>query len=246
MSEREPRLAGRVALVTGGGRGIGRATALALAAEGCDVALISRTETEINRVAEEVRALGRRALPVAGDVSREEDVRRVVDRTVSELGAIHIVINNAGGVCRKPLIEHTVEDWDYVLNGQVRGMFLVTRFALPSMLEQGWGRVVTIVSESAHRGVPNRTSYCTAKWGQLGFTAALDEELWRSGIRAHAVSPGPVATQMRRQGYPNEVPESLIQPEDVAAQVINLLTLPETAYIREVFIQTGQETRHRE
>jgi len=238
------RLEKRTTVVTGTGRGIGRPIALALAGEGCDIALAARTQDEIEVVAGEIRALGRRALPVVCDVSQETDVRNLIDRAVAELGPIHIVINNAGGVCRKPLVENTVEDWDFVMNGQVRGTFLVTRFALPSMLAEGWGRVLTIGSTAAHSGVPNRASYCTAKWGQLGFTWALDEELWRSGIRAHMVSPGPVVTRMRQEGFPDEDPASLIQPEDVAAQAINLLTLPETAYIREVYIHTGLETRY--
>ena len=240
------RLNQRVAIVTGGGRGLGRAIALALAAEGCDVALAARTQRELDTVRAEVEQLGRRAVTVVCDVTREEDVRVLVERTVSELGGVHIVINNAGGVCRKPLVQNTVEDWDAVMSSQVRGTFLVTRFALPHLLEAGWGRVLTIASAAAYVGVPNRVSYCTAKWGQLGFTAALDEELRGSGIRAHAVSPGPAATRMRAEGFPKEDPESLIQPEDVAAQVVNLLTLPETAYIREVYVEQGQPTRYRE
>jgi 3-oxoacyl-[acyl-carrier protein] reductase len=239
------KLRDRIAIVTGAGRGIGRAIAYALAAEGCDVALAARTEEEIVATAHGVREFGRRALPIVCDVSQEHDVRRLVGRTLGEFGHVNIVINNAGGTCRKPLVEYTIEDWDDVMNGQVRGTFLVTRFALPSMLEQGWGRVLTIGSTAAHVGVAKRTSYCTAKFGQLGFTEALDEELQGTGVRAHMVSPGPVATRMRAEGFPDEVPESLIQPEDVAAQAINLLTLPETAYIREVYIGQGQPTRYR-
>ena len=239
------KLRDRIAIVTGAGRGIGRAIAYALAAEGCDVALAARTEAELQETAKGVRELGRRALPIVCDVSQEMDVRRLVGRTLGEFGHVNIVINNAGGTCRKPLVEYTIEDWDFVMNGQVRGTFLVTRFALPSMLEQGWGRVLTIGSTAAHVGVAKRTSYCTAKFGQLGFTEALDEELQGTGVRAHMVSPGPVATRMRAEGFPEEVPESLIQPEDVAAQVVNLLTLPETAYIRELYIGQGQPTRYR-
>ena len=239
------KLRDRIAIVTGAGRGIGRAIAYALAAEGCDVALGARTEAELLETAKGVRELGRRALPIVCDVSQEMDVRRLVGRALGEFGHVNIVINNAGGTCRKPLVEYTVEDWDFVMNGQVRGTFLVTRFALPSMLEQGWGRVLTIGSTAAHVGIAKRTSYCTAKFGQLGFTEALDEELQGTGVRAHMVSPGPVATRMRAEGFPEEVPESLIQPEDVAAQAVNLLTLPETAYIRELYIGQGLATRYR-
>ena len=98
---------------------------------------------------------------------------------------------------------------------------------------------------AAKVGVPNRVAYCTAKWGQVGFTEALDEEMKGQGVRAHVVCPGPVATRMRAEGFPEELPESLIQPEDVAVQVVNLLTLPETAYVREIQIRTAQPTRYR-
>jgi NAD(P)-dependent dehydrogenase (short-subunit alcohol dehydrogenase family) len=239
------RLEGRVAIVTGAGRGIGRATAVALAREGCRLALASRTNEEINAAAREIEGLSRRAIAVQCDVSAEPDVRSLVEKTLGEFGAVHIVVNNAGTQFREPLVDYTVADWDDILNSHVRGMFLVTRLALPSMLEQGWGRVVTVASMAAKTGVPRRVAYCTAKWGQIGFTEALDEELKGSAVRAHVVCPGPVATRMRVEGFPNEVPESLIQPEDVAAQIVNLLTLPETAYVREVCIQNGQPIRYR-
>lgn len=238
------RLKDRIAVVTGGGRGIGRAIAIALADEGCHLVLTARGTEEIERTAGEIRERGRRALAVACDVSREEDVRRLVDVALGEFGAVHLVVNNAGGVCRKPLIENSVEDWDGVLNSQVRGTFLVTRLFLPSLLEQGWGRVVTISSMAGKIGVPTRVAYCTAKWGQIGFTEALDEELAGTGVRAHVVCPGPVATRMRAEGFPTEVAESLIQPEDVAAQVVNLVTLPDTAYVREICIRPAQEIRY--
>jgi len=242
----EMRLQNRVAIVTGAGRGIGRATALALAEEGCRLALASRTNEEINAVAREIEGLSRRAIAVRCDVSEEADVRSLVDRTLQEFGSVHIVVNNAGTQFREPLVDYRVEDWDSVLDSHVRGMFLVTRFSLPSMLEAGWGRVVTVASMAAKSGVPRRVAYCTAKWGQIGFTEALDEELKESGIRAHVLCPGPVATRMRVEGFPDEIPESLIQPEDVAAEIVHLLTLPETAYVREVCIRNGQPIRYRD
>ena len=239
-------LTDRVAIVTGAGRGIGRATVLALAEQGCRTVLAARTASEIEEVAAEVISRGGRALARTCDVASEPDVWGLVDAALREFGAIHIVVNNAGQVCREPLIRNSVEDWDGVLNSHVRGMFLVTRLSLPTMLEQGWGRIVTISSMAGKLGVPNRVAYCTAKWGQIGFTEALDEELKGTGVRAHVVCPGPVATRMRAEGFPTEVPESLIQPEDVADQVLHLLTLPETAYVREIAVRPAQATRHRE
>jgi NAD(P)-dependent dehydrogenase (short-subunit alcohol dehydrogenase family) len=239
------RLAGRVAIVTGAGRGIGRAIALALAGEGCAVALAARTLEEIASVEREVEAQDGQALAQVCDIAVEADVRTLVDRTLDRFGAVHIVVNNAGQVCREPLIRNSVADWDAVINSHVRGTFLVTRLSLPSMIDGGWGRVVTISSGAGKIGVPNRVSYCTAKHGQVGFTAALDEEMKGTGIRAHVVCPGPVATRMREEGFPDEDPDSLIQPEDVAAEVLHLLTLPESAYVREIILNPAQPIRDR-
>lgn len=240
------RLRGRSAIVSGGGRGLGRAIALALAAEGCSVAVFARTAAEVEAVSREIEALGARSLALTGDISQEADVRGAVDAALAAFGGLNLVVNNAGGVHRDRLVNCSVEEWDAVLHSQVRGTFLLTRFSLPALLEAGWGRVVTIGSLAAKVGVPERVAYCTAKYGQLGFTEALDEELRGTGVRAHIVNPGPAATRMRAEGFPTEDPESLIQPEEVAAQVVNLVTLPETAYIREICIYPGQPTRYRD
>jgi 3-oxoacyl-[acyl-carrier protein] reductase len=240
------RLRGRAAIVSGGGRGLGRAIALALASEGCDVAVFARTAVEVEAVACEIELLGVKGLAVTGDISQEQDVRAAVDAALARFAGLNIVVNNAGGVHRDRLINCSVEEWDAVQHSQVRGTFLLTRFSLPSLIEAGWGRVVTIGSLAAKMGVPERVAYCTAKYGQLGFTEALDEELRGTGVRAHIVNPGPAATRMRAEGFPNEAPESLIQPEEVAAQVVNLVKLPETAYIREICIYPGQPTRYKD
>jgi NAD(P)-dependent dehydrogenase (short-subunit alcohol dehydrogenase family) len=239
-------LQGRVAIVTGAGRGIGRAVALALAEFGCAVALAARTESELLRVAGEVAERGGRPLPLPADVGVEADARRLVEATVAAFGELHVVVNNAGAVCRARLVEHGVAEWDAVLNSHVRGMFLVTRVALPHLLAAEWGRIVTISSMAGMLGVSHRVAYCTAKWGQRGFTAALDEELRGTGVRAHVLCPGPVATRMRAEGFPEEDPDSLLQPEDVAREAIHLLTLSETAYVREVALQPAQAVRYRD
>lgn len=242
----QEKLEGRVAIVTGAGRGIGRATALALSEQGVRVTLAARTESELLSVAAEVDRLGGRCLPLRCDVVEETDVRRLVEATRASFGAVHIVVNNAGAVCRERVIDHTVVEWDAVINSHLRGTFLVTRHALPLMLEAGWGRVVIISSMAGKIGVSHRVAYCTAKWGQIGFTEALDEELRGTGVRAHVVCPGPVAPRMRAEGFPTEEPESLLQPEDVADEVLHLLQLPDTAYVRDVALRPAQTTRYRE
>ncbi len=238
-------LTGRVAVITGAGRGIGRACALALAADGADVALSARTPDEIETLAAEIGALGRRAIAVTGDVSQEEDCRRMVERAAAELGGLHLLVNNAGAVVREPLLQTSVEEWDRVITVNLRGTFLCTRFALPHMLAAGWGRVVNISSGAGKRGVANRTAYCAAKWGVNGFTEALDEELQGTGVRAHVVCPGPVATALRKEGFPDEDQSRLIQPEEVGEAVRYLVTLPPTAYIRELFVVPGDVTAAR-
>jgi NAD(P)-dependent dehydrogenase (short-subunit alcohol dehydrogenase family) len=238
-------LEGRVAIVTGAGRGIGRATALALAERGVRVTLAARTESELLAVAAEIAALGGRCLPLRCDVAEEADVRRLVEATRASFGGVQIVINNAGAVCRERVIDHGVAEWDAVINSHLRGTFLVTRHALPFMLAAGWGRVITVSSMAGKVGVSHRVAYCTAKWGQIGFTEALDEELRGTGVRAQVVCPGPVATRMRAEGFPTEEAESLLQPEDVAAEILHLLGLSETAYVREVALRPAQATRYR-
>ncbi len=238
-------LRGRVAVVTGAGRGIGRAIALALAGEGVRVVLTSRTPHEIEAVAAEVTAAGGESLAVAADVAVEADVRSLFEAAESRFGGPTIVVNNAGLQHRTPFAEYTVADWDRVVDSHLRGMFLVTHMALPHMQREGWGRILTISSMAGKMGVPNRAAYCAAKYGQIGLTEALDEELHASGIRAHVICPGPAASRMRSEGFPDEDPDSLIQPEDLAEHALFLLRLPPTAQIRELLVRPAQKVRHR-
>ncbi len=233
------RFHNKVAVVTGAGRGIGRAIALALARDGAMVALAARSVDELEAVAAEIRAGGQRALVVPADVAVEAHARALIDRALGEFGRLDVLVNNAGAVARELLRDLTVEDWDRVIAVNLRGTFLCSKFALEPMLAQGQGWIVNISSGAGKRGVPTRTAYSAAKFGVIGLTEALDAEVRRHGVRVHVVCPGPVESRMRREGFPDEDPSTLSQPDDVAAAVLFCLLQSPTAYTREVVVMPG-------
>ena len=205
-----------LAVVTGAGSGIGRASAKALAKRGLDIALVGRTEATLQASAREVERSGVRALVVNADVSSENDLRRAAN-AIAVLGVPRVVVNNAGIAGRKARIEDTSEsEWDHVLDVNLKGVFLVSRAFLPAMRAAGAGRLVTIASISATLGTAGLGAYCASKWGALGFTKSLAEELRGSGLQAIAVLPGTVNTPMATVGgFPPQM-----TPEDVARVVV--------------------------
>lgn len=212
---REPR---RRALVTGGGRGLGRATALALAARGTDVVLTARTGAEIEETAEQVRAHGVRALAVPADVGDPAQVRRVRELADEEFGGVDIVVNNAGGLLYKPLVPlpglapitpdfavpTSDEEWHGILRTHVDGAFHVLREFAPGMLERKFGRVVNVVSNVLGRTVPFTTAYDTAKSALAQLTRSLAVEWARYGVTVNAVAAGHFPTGMSAQQFEDE------------------------------------------
>jgi 3-oxoacyl-[acyl-carrier protein] reductase len=189
-----------VAVVTGAGRGIGRAIAHELARRGLDLALMGRTEAELRETALEVERLGVRALVVPADVATVGDVERARG-AVEALGVPQVVVNNAGIAGRRaPVEEIRVDEWDEVLGTNLRGVFLVTRAFLPAMRAAGRGRFVTIASISATLGTAGLAAYCASKWGAVGFSKSLAEELRGSGLQSLSVLPGTVDTPMAAVG----------------------------------------------
>ncbi len=206
-----------LAVVTGAGGGIGRATAVELARRGLEVALLGRTESTLRDTEGAVAKAGGRALVVVADVGVAADVARASRTLAENAGTPRVVVHNAGIAGRKAPIEQTSEqEWDAVIGANLRGPFLVTRALLPAMRAARTGRFVTIGSISSTLGSAGLAAYCASKWGVVGFTKSLAEELRGSGLQALAVLPGSVDTPMVKVGgFPPQM-----APEDVARVVV--------------------------
>jgi NAD(P)-dependent dehydrogenase (short-subunit alcohol dehydrogenase family) len=205
-----------LAVVTGAGTGIGRAIALEFARRGVDVALLGRTEGTLHATAAAARTSGVKTYVARADVSVDGQVTAAIRSLVAALGVPQVVVNNAGVAGRKAWIEETSElEWDHVMGSNLKGVFLVTRTLLPPMRSAGHGRFVTIASISATLGTAGMAAYCASKWGAVGFTKSLAEELRGSGLQAMAVLPGAVDTPMAKVG--GFAPK--MSPDDVARVV---------------------------
>jgi NAD(P)-dependent dehydrogenase (short-subunit alcohol dehydrogenase family) len=194
-------LQGKIAIVTGGGRGIGRAIARRFAAEGAAVLVAARTESEVRGVAAEIESAGGRAAYVTGDVSRETDCAHIVSVAENRLGGTGILVNCAGDYGPvKPVEEIAPEEWDHVIATHLRGAFLLTRLVLPGMYTRGAGVILNISSISAKAAFPWGAPYAAAKAGMLALTRITAAESARRGVRVNAICPGPVTeTKMSQE-----------------------------------------------
>jgi len=189
-------LAGRIALVTGGGRGIGRAVALALAGEGADVAVAARSANELEETVSSIRAAGRRGEAIVCDVTERPSVDAMLTRVRTALGDPLILVNNAGVAASAKLTDTTDEMWDRMLRVNATGAFYCTRAVLPLMLQAKWGRVINVASIAAKMGAPYIAAYAASKHALLGLTRAVAAEFAARGITVNAVCPGYVDTEM--------------------------------------------------
>ncbi len=191
-------LEGQVAIITGGGTGIGRSIALEFAKAGADVVVASRRLSVLEEVAEEVRSLGRRSLAVPADITNKVDVDNMVQRVMDEFGVIDILVNNAGTIVRASLLEHSEEDWDAVLDTNLKGYYLCSQAVGKRMVEQKRGNIINIASLRAITAAPGRASYCVSKAAVIMLTRVLALELVSYKIRANAIAPGWVKTNINK------------------------------------------------
>ena len=218
------KLRNKVAIVTGGGRGIGREIALRFAGEGAKVTVTARNSDQLSDVVGEIVGEGGEAIGVAGDVSRREDVQKMVEEATKTFGRIDILVNNAGIMQGGPFVTFEPEDWRRIIEVNLIGTFYCTKAVVPALIEQGWGRIINIASRSGKIGIPYLTAYVASKHGVVGFTKALAEEMAPFNITVNAICPGTVETDMIPETVKERVGELLIPPAHVADLALYLAT----------------------
>lgn len=218
------KLKDKIAMVTGGSRGIGREIALLYAKEGAKVAVTARSSDQLSGVVKEIEGCGGEAIAVTGDVSNQDDVQKMVEATMEEFGGIDILVNNAGITQGAPFVAFDPEDWRRVIEINLMGTFYCTRAVAPILLERGWGRIINISSRSGKIGIPYLTAYVASKHGVVGLTKALAEELAAFNITVNAICPGTVETDMIPDTIKERLGELLIPPGHVADLALYLAT----------------------
>ena len=223
-------LSGKTAVVSGAGRGIGRASALALARAGVNVVVSARRRADLDTLVSEIVAAGGKAVAVVADLSREEDVQRLQQKTVGAFGDADILVNNAGVGKYGTLAELSVADYDRMMNTNMRASFLCARAFLPAMLKKGLGcHLLFVASVASLRGLPSESVYCASKAAQYAFAQSLDYETRKTGVKVSVIAPGGVNTDFalgdgRTKGDPKL--EEMLDAEDVADAVLFALSQP--------------------
>jgi 3-oxoacyl-[acyl-carrier protein] reductase len=232
-------LEGKVALVTGAGRGIGKAIALLLGTAGCRVMLAARSREQLAEVEREITAAKGIAAVVPCDLTRDDDIEKLVSECRRNFGSVDILINNAGWGKRAPVVKARVEDWDQTFRLNLRAPMLLAQRLLPAMIEKGEGAVINIGSVSGKSGEANGAAYSASKFGLIGFTQSLYEEVRQHGVKVSVILPGFVDTPLIP---PNRQLDrsKMIQPADIAQAVCYVLTSPATSCPVEITVRPQQ------
>ncbi|WP_172369508.1 3-ketoacyl-ACP reductase [Sporosarcina jiandibaonis] len=226
-------LKGKTALITGAGRGIGRATAIAFAKEGINLGLVGRTSANLEKVVKELEEYDIEVTMATADVSDNESVIAAVDHIKSELGSIDILINNAGIGKFAKFLEQSPEDFKNMIDVNLMGTYYVTRAVLPDMIEQSSGDIINISSTAGERGGAVTSAYSASKFGLLGLSESLMQEVRKYNIRVTALTPSTVATDLAfSENLTDGNPENVMQPEDLAELMVAQLKLHPRVFIK--------------
>jgi len=238
------KLSGKTALITGASAGIGWASALALAGEGANLVLSARRQERLTELEAAVQKAGGKAVSIVGDAKEENTARQAVDLAVKTFGSVDILINNVGIGNYKNIIDTSAEEYDEMMDSNVRSTFLFTRYAVPVMIKQGSGTILMISSMAGVYGFGGEAVYCATKFAQVGFAQALDKELRPHGIKVGAICPGGVKTEFALgKGRTEESVSAsgMLEPEDVAGAVLMACTQSPGSRIIEVQMRTMDE-----
>lgn len=217
----------KLVVVTGGAKGLGRAISLAFARAGADIAAISRTQEDLNRICDEVKALGRRVMTRCGDISVEKDVSAFVDDVVKEFGRIDFLVNNAATYLEKRVGETSLDEWNDVIGVNLTGTFLVTRAAVEQMKMQRSGHIFTISSVGGRIGLSGKSAYCASKFGVTGFSKALAKELREYGIKVQIIYPYYVDSYGEIDWLKEDKEKTrMVRAEDLADMIVYHASLP--------------------
>lgn len=227
-------LKGKNAIITGAGRGIGYAVAIALAKEGVNVGLVARSKEQLEKVGKEVEALGVKAAFAVADVSKNEEVTKATEFITNELDAIDILINNAGIAKFGNFLDLEIDEWEKIIQVNLMGVYYVTRAVLPGMIEQKSGDIINISSSAGQKGAPITSAYSASKFGVLGITESLAMEVRKHNIRVTALTPSTVATDLAiDNNLTDGNPDKVMQPEDIAEFIVSQLKLNKRIFIKE-------------
>jgi NADP-dependent 3-hydroxy acid dehydrogenase YdfG len=238
------KLSGKTVLITGASAGIGWASALALAGEGANLILNGRRQERLVELASAVQKAGGKAVTFVGDAKEEDIARRAVDLAVKSFGSLDILINNVGVGNYKNLVDTSAEEYDEMMDSNVRSTFLFTRHAVPVMIKQGSGIILMISSMAGVYGFGGEAVYCATKFAQVGFAQALDKELRPHGIKVGAICPGGVKTEFalgKGRTEQSVADSGMLDPEDVASVILMACTQSPRSRIIEVQMRTMDE-----
>ncbi|MBF01768.1 MAG: 3-ketoacyl-ACP reductase [Flavobacterium sp.] len=227
-------LKGKKAIITGGSRGLGKATAIAFAKEGIDVAITGRNEKRLQETVEELQQFGVKASYAVFDVGNYDEVKNGIKRIIATIGAVDILVNNAGMAAFGSFNDMEVKQWEEIIQTNVLGMYYVTKEVLPFLIEKNEGDIINVSSTAGLNGSPNTSAYSASKFAVIGLSESLMKEVRKNNIRVCTLTPSTIVSDMSIDlGIAsNDTPDSVLQPEDFAALIVAGLKLPRRAMLK--------------